>query len=99
MPGAGVGEGLFAGGERLVDLGALGVEAGEEVVGVGEPAFQSLQLEEQAGDVVVAGLRCVGDGEGAADGLAEQRELGGELGASSLRSVRGDVRRVWRGPG
>ena len=82
--GAGVGEGLLAGGERLVDLVALVRELGEEVVELGEPGLQVLHLDEQAGELLVARLGAVGGGERAGDGLAEQGELGGELGPPLL---------------
>ena len=79
--GTGVGEGLLAGGERLVDLVALVRELAEEVVELREPGLQVLQLEQQAGELLVAGLGGVRGGERAGDRLPEQRELGGELGA------------------
>jgi hypothetical protein len=80
--GALVQERLLAGRERLVDLGALRLQLGEEVVQFAEPGLQRLQAEEQPAELLVAALRRGRAGEGARDGLVEQAELGGELGAA-----------------
>ncbi|PSK51281.1 hypothetical protein B0E38_05094 [Streptomyces sp. 111WW2] len=80
--GAGVGEGLLAGGERVVDLGPLVGEFGEEAVELREAGLQVLQAGQQPRQLVVAALGGVGGGERGGDGLAEQGRLGGELGAA-----------------
>src|SRR5690606_36969269 len=46
--GALVQQRLLAGRERLVDLGALGLQLGEEVVQVGEAGLEGLQPQQQA---------------------------------------------------
>lgn len=98
--GAGVGEGLLACGERLVDLGALVRQLAEEVVEVGEAGFQVLQLDEQAGELLVAGLHAVGGGERAerrtGRGVRTRRRTPR---APRGRGVRGGGRRAWRGHG
>src|SRR5690606_23416267 len=80
--GALVQQRLLAGRERLVDLGALGLQLGEEVVQVGEAGLEGLQPQQQAAELLVAGLGGGRGGQGPGDGLVEQRQLGGELGAS-----------------
>ena len=71
---------LLARGERLVDIGTLGAQLGEEVVELAEPGLQVFQLEHQPAKLLVAALRRVGDRQRAGYRLAEQGELGGERG-------------------
>ena len=79
-PGPLVHQRLLAGGERLVDVLAFVGQLLEEVVELREARLQVLQLEHDPAELFVAALRGVRGGDRPGDGLAQQRELGGELG-------------------
>ncbi len=89
---------LLAGGERLVDVGALVPQPGEELVEVGEAGLEVLDGEQEPAQLLVARGGRVGRGDGGRDGLAEERELGGELGAALPHGEFAAPRRE-RGPG
>ncbi|MNY43118.1 hypothetical protein D3C86_1780540 [compost metagenome] len=72
--------------EGFQQLLALGEDVGEELLLLAEAAFQLLQLQQQARQLLVAALRVAGLAEGAGDALAEQLELGAELGARLRRA-------------
>ncbi len=71
---------LLAGGEGLEGLLALLGEPREQLLELAETALQLLELEHQLGELGVAGFRRVGEGERPGDRLAEELELGAELG-------------------
>ena len=79
-------ENLLAGGEGAVGLLALLGELGHVLVVVGELALEFLDGDHDLGEVLVA----LGDGVAHADvvgdGLADELELGGELGGGLLAS-------------
>src|SRR5690606_41992410 len=71
----------------------------EEVGQVGEAGLEGLQPQQQAAELLVAGLGGGRGGQGPGDGLVEQRQLGGELGASlALQQVAAAVVEDGAGP-
>ena len=79
-------QGLLVRFEGFQQLLALGQDVAEELLMVAELAFQFLQLHQQTRQLLVAALGVLGLGQGVGDALAEEFELGTELGHGLART-------------
>ena len=75
-------EDLLARTHGLDDLDPLGRQLGRELVDVGEPALEILELDEQPRELLIAALRRIALRERRGDGLGEQLDLRAELRAA-----------------